>query len=280
MLPHLEDKYEMLRMLANAIKGVYASVFYRDSKAYMTATSNIIDQEKMAVILQEVVGKQYGDRFYPNFSGVLRSINYYPIGDEKSEEGIANLAVGLGKYIVDGGQTLRVSPHHPNQVLQTSEMETALRETQTRFYALDMKNMGHDFNVDDGFNILNLRVKEADKDGALNYLASTYDPYDQVIRDGIYEGGRKVITFCGVLQHEVFPLPQLLQSIQKLGEEEMKRPVEIELACNIDDDRKGEMYLLQIRPIVDSKQMLKENLDDVNDDECLLRSEKSLGHGI
>ena len=280
MIPHLEDKYEMLRMLANAIKGVYASVFYRDSKAYMTATSNIIDQEKMAVILQEVVGKQYGDRFYPNFSGVLRSINYYPIGDEKSEEGIANLAVGLGKYIVDGGQTLRVSPHHPNQVLQTSEMETALRETQTRFYALDMKNMGHDFNVDDGFNILNLRVKEADKDGALNYLASTYDPYDQVIRDGIYEGGRKVITFCGVLQHEVFPLPQLLQSIQKLGEEEMKRPVEIELACNIDDDRKGEMYLLQIRPIVDSKQMLKENLDDVNDDECLLRSEKSLGHGI
>lgn len=280
MIPHLEDKYEMLRMLANAIKGVYASVFYRDSKAYMTATSNIIDQEKMAVILQEVVGKQYGDRFYPNFSGVLRSINYYPIGDEKSEEGIANLAVGLGKYIVDGGQTLRVSPHHPNQVLQTSEMETALRETQTRFYALDMKNMGHDFNVDDGFNILNLRIKEADKDGALNYLASTYDPYDQVIRDGIYEGGRKVITFCGVLQHEVFPLPQLLQSIQKLGEEEMKRPVEIELACNIDDDRKGEMYLLQIRPIVDSKQMLKENLDDVNDDECLLRSEKSLGHGI
>ena len=144
MIPHLEDKYEMLRMLANAIKGVYASVFYRDSKAYMTATSNIIDQEKMAVILQEVVGKQYGDRFYPNFSGVLRSINYYPIGDEKSEEGIANLAVGLGKYIVDGGQTLRVSPHHPNQVLQTSEMETALRETQTRFYALDMKNMGHE----------------------------------------------------------------------------------------------------------------------------------------
>ena len=158
MVPYREDKYEMLRMLACAIKGVYASVYYKDSKAYMTATSNVIDQEKMAVILQEVVGKQYGDRYYPNFSGVLRSINYYPIGDEKAEEGIASLALGLGKYIVDGGQTLRVSPYHPNQVLQTSEMETALCETQTRFYALDMKNVSEDFKVDDGFNILNLRV--------------------------------------------------------------------------------------------------------------------------
>ncbi|WP_337677938.1 PEP/pyruvate-binding domain-containing protein, partial [Hallella sp.] len=123
MIPYLEDKYEMLHMLAAAIKSVYASVYYRDSKAYMTATSNVIDQEKMAVILQEVVGKSYGDHYYPNISGVLRSLNYYPIGDETAEEGIASLALGLGKYIVDGGQTLRVSPYHPAQVLQMSEME-------------------------------------------------------------------------------------------------------------------------------------------------------------
>ena len=135
-------------------------------------------------------------------------------------------------------------------------METALRETQTRFYALDMKNVSEDFKVDDGFNILNLRVKEADKDGSLNYIASTYDPYDQVIRDGIYEGGRKVISFCGVLQQGVFPLPELLQMAQKFGAGDMKRPVEIEFACNINADRSGEFYLLQIRPIVDSKQML------------------------
>ena len=185
MIPYLEDKYEMLHMLACAIKAVYASVYYKDSKAYMTATSNVIDQEKMAVILQAVVGTPYGDRYYPNFSGVLRSINYYPIGDEKAEEGIASLALGLGKYIVDGGQTLRVSPYHPHQVLQTSEMETALRDTQTRFYALDMTHVGRDFKVDDGFNIRNLRVKEADKDGSLEFIASTYAPYDQVIRDGI-----------------------------------------------------------------------------------------------
>ena len=280
MVPYREDKYEMLRMLACAIKGVYASVYYKDSKAYMTATSNVIDQEKMAVILQEVVGKQYGDRYYPNFSGVLRSINYYPIGDEKAEEGIASLALGLGKYIVDGGQTLRVSPHHPHQVLQTSELETALRETQTRFYALDMKNVSEDFKVDDGFNILNLRVKEADKDGSLNYIASTYDPYDQVIRDGIYEGGRKVISFCGVLQHGIFPLPKLLQMSQEFGAADMKRPVEIEFACNINDDRTGEFYLLQIRPIVDSKQMLDEDIAAIPDEQCLLRSNNSLGHGI
>ena len=284
MIPYLDDKYEMLRMLACAIKGVYASVYYKDSKAYMLATQNVIDQEKMAVILQEVVGKRYGDLYYPNFSGVLRSLNYYPIGEETAEEGIASLALGLGKYIVDGGQTLRVSPYHPTQVLQTSEMETALRDTQTRFYALDMSHVGDDFQVDDGFNIKKLRVKQADADGSLNFIASTFDPIDQVIRDGIYEGGRKVITFCGVLQQGVFPLPELLQMAQKYGSEEMRRPVEIEFACNLfsDDGRdvRGELYLLQVRPIVDSKQVLDEDLLKIADDACLLRSHNSLGHGI
>ena len=283
MIPYLEDKYEMLRMLACAIKGVYASVYYKDSKAYMTATSNVIDQEKMAVILQEVVGHQYGDHYYPTFSGVLRSLNYYPIGDETAEEGIASLALGLGKYIVDGGQTLRVSPYHPNQVLQMSEMETALKETQTRFYALDMSHVGDDFKVDDGFNIKRLRVKEADKDGSLNGIASTYDPYDQIIRDGIYEGGRKVISFCGVLQQGVFPLPEILQMAQKYGSEEMRRPVEIEFACNLETSSGGtigDFYLLQIRPIVDSKQVLDEDLATITDEQCLLRSQSSLGHGI
>jgi len=283
MIPYLEDKYEMLRMLACAIKGVYASVYYKDSKAYMTATSNVIDQEKMAVILQEVVGHQYGDHYYPTFSGVLRSLNYYPIGDETAEEGIASLALGLGKYIVDGGQTLRVSPYHPTQVLQTSEMDTALKETQTRFYALDMSHVGDDFKVDDGFNIKSLRVKEADKDGSLNGIASTYDPYDQIIRDGIYEGGRKVISFCGVLQQGIFPLPEILQMAQKYGSEEMRRPVEIEFACNLNSTTKGttgDFYLLQIRPIVDSKQVLDEDLAAIPDEQCLLRSHNSLGHGI
>ena len=280
MIPYLADKYQMLQMLACAIKGVYASVFYRDSKAYMTATRNVIDQEKMAVILQEVVGKDYGPRYYPTMSGVLRSLNYYPIGDEEAEEGIASLALGLGKYIVDGGQTLRVCPYHPHQVLQTSETEMALRDTQTQFYALDMKHVGDDFKVDDGFNILKLRVKDAVEDQSLNYIASTFDPYDQVINDGVYETGRKLITFAGVLQHDVVPLPELMQMSMKCGSEAMRRPVEIEFACNIHADKTCDFYLLQIRPIVDAKEMLDEDVRAISDADCLLRSHNSLGHGI
>ena len=281
MIPYLEDKYEMLRMLSDAIKAVYASVFYKDSKAYMQATSNVIDEEKMAVILQEVVGTQYGDRYYPSISGVARSINYYPINDELAEEGIVSLALGLGKYIVDGGVTLRVCPYHPTQVLQTSEMEIALRETQTRFYALDLKNMGQKFSLDDGFNLLKLSVKDAEADGALDYLASTYDPYDMVIRDGIYPGGRKLITFANILQHDVFPLAQILRLVQKYGQGEMRRPVEIEFAVNFDAKTKsGTFYLLQIRPMVDVKADLAEDLHAVPEEELLLKSENALGHGI
>ena len=290
MIPYLDDKYQMLQMMAAAIKSVYASVYYKDSKAYMTATSNVIDQEKMAVILQEVVGKQYSNHYYPNISGVLRSLNYYPINDETAEEGIASLALGLGKYIVDGGQTLRVCPYHPTQILQMSEMDIALKETQTRFYALDMEHTGTEFQVDDSFNIKKLKVKEADADGSLRYIASTFDFSDQRIYDGYYEGGRKIISLCGVLQQEVFPLPELLQMSMKYGQEGMRRPVEIELACNINDEATrdeegrmhvgGEFYLLQIRPIVDSKQVLNEDLSKIPDEQCLLRSHNSLGHGI
>ena len=281
MIPYMEDKYEMLRMLSDAIKGVYASVFYKDSKAYMQATSNVIDQEKMAVILQEVVGTQYGDRYYPAISGVARSINYYPINDELAEEGTVSLALGLGKYIVDGGLTLRVCPYHPNQVLQTSELEIALRETQTRFYALDLRNTGHNFSLDDGFNLLKLHIKDAEADGALNYIASTYDPYDMVIRDGIYPGGRKVITFANILQHDVFPLARLLQLAQKYGQGEMRRPVEIEFAVNFDANKKtGAFYLLQIRPMVDIKADLDEDLSLIPEDKIILKSENSLGHGV
>lgn len=281
MIPYLTDKYEMLRMLSDAIKGVYASVYYKDSKAYMQATSNVIDQEKMAVILQEVVGTQYGDRFYPSISGVARSINYYPINDELAEEGTVSLALGLGKYIVDGGLTLRVCPYHPDKVLQTSEMEMALRETQTRFYALDLKNMGQNFSLDDGFNLLKLPVKEAENDGSLNYIASTYDPYDMVIRDGIYPGGRKVITFANILQHDVFPLARILQLVQKYGQGEMRRPVEIEFAVNLNAaEKKGVFYLLQIRPMVDMKADLNEDLDAIPEEQLLLKSVNSLGQGI
>ena len=279
MIPQLDDKEEMLKMLAAAIKSVYASVFFHDSKAYMTATSNVIDQEKMAVILQEVVGNNYDGRFYPNLSGVLRSLNFYPIGNEKAEEGIASLALGLGKYIVEGGQTLRVSPYHPEKVLQTSELHIALRDTQNTFYALDMNHVGTDFQVDDGFNMLHLKVKDAVKDGSLNFIASTYNADDQLIRDGLYEGGRKLITFNGLLRQGIIPFPQVLQMSMKFASEAMRRPVEIEFACNINADRTADFYLLQIRPIVDSKQELLEDITEIADENCLIRSHNSLGHG-
>lgn len=280
MVPLLDNRHRMLSMLCDAIKGVYASVFFKDSKAYMQATRNVIDQEKMAVILQEVVGRQYGDRYYPSMSGVGRSLNYYPIGDERAEEGIVNLALGLGKYIVDGGQTLRICPHHPGKVLQMSDTEMALRETQTRFYALDLKNMGENFSVDDAFNLLKLSVREADKDGALQYLASTYNPTDQVIYPGVYPDGRKIISFVGVLEHDVVPLPHLLREVLRLGQEAMRRPVEIEFAVEIDaTTRSCVFYLLQIRPMVDVKSDVHINLSEIRPETILLQSNNALGHG-
>ena len=280
MVPLLDNRHRMLSMLCDAIKGVYASVFFKDSKAYMQATRNVIDQEKMAVILQEVVGRQYGDRYYPSMSGVGRSLNYYPIGDELAEEGIVSLALGLGKYIVDGGQTLRICPHHPGKVLQMSDTEMALRETQTRFYALDLKNMGENFSVDDAFNLLKLSVREADKDGALQYLASTYNPTDQVIYPGVYPDGRKIISFVGVLEHDVVPLPHLLREVLRLGQEAMRRPVEIEFAVEIDAaTRSCVFYMLQIRPMVDVKSDVHINLSEIRPETILLQSNNALGHG-
>lgn len=283
MIPYSEDKYERLAMLSSAIKAVYASVFYRASKDYMTATSNVIDQEKMAVILQEVVGEKHGNRFYPVISGVARSVNYYPIGNEKAEEGTVSLALGLGKYIVDGGLCLRVCPSHPDQVLQTSETELALRETQTHFLALktDEEGKGEECKVDDGFNLVKVSVREAEKDGTLQWICSTYDPYDQCIYDGFYEGkNRKIISFAGVLQHDVFPLPELMRKVLKYGSSEMKRPVEIEFAVNLHADKSGEFYFLQIRPMVDNRMELNEDITAIPDEDCLLRSHSAIGQGV
>ncbi len=281
MIPYVEDKYERLEMLSAAIKAVYASVFYQASKDYMTATRNVIDNEKMAVILQEVVGERHGTRFYPNISGVARSLNYYPTGDERPEEGVASLALGLGKHIVDGGVSLRFSPHHPDKVLQTSETEMALRETQTSFLSLDLSNTKPDFTVDDGFNLVRHPVRDAEEDDTLQWLVSTYDPQDQRLYDGFYPGRtRKVLTFAGVLRHGVIPLPEILQTVLRLGQEEMLRPVEIEFAVNLGERGRGEFHLLQIRPMVDCRMSLGEDLATIPPERCLLKSSQAIGHGV
>ncbi len=287
MIPKVQDNYQMIEMISNAIKSVYASVFYKDSKAYMTATQNLIDQEKMAIVLQEFIGQKHGNRCYPTFSGVARSLNFYPVRDEKSEEGIANIALGLGKYIVDGNTTLRFSPKHPRSIIQTSSLKYALKDTQTKFYALDLDLLlaSDLFTPDDSFNLLKLPVKEAESDDSLKYISSTYDPNDHVLMDGYYPGSnRKVLTFAGVLQHDVFPLADVLNFILKLGQDEMGRPVEIEFAVNLEEKSdgivEGTFYLLQIRPIVDSKEMMEENLEIVPENDCILYSKHALGHGI
>ncbi|MDE6395362.1 MAG: PEP/pyruvate-binding domain-containing protein, partial [Duncaniella sp.] len=298
MVPKYSDSDRMLALLTDAIKGVYASVFYADSKAYMTATSNVIDQEKMAVILQEVVGKDLDGYYFPSFSGVGRSLNYYPLGDEKPEDGVAEIAVGLGKYIVDGGVGLRFSPRHPESVLQTSELELALRDTQTRMYALDM--MGPDrvtnlaggkitkpvesldkIKVEDGFNVAKLRVQDVAERGALTYMVSTYDPLDNVLRDNDKGIGRKVVTFNNILKHNVFPLAEAVDFMLKKGQQEMQRPVEIEFAGMVEPgkDTKGRLYWLQIRPIVDRKENVDEAVMATPDDQLLLKSSTALGHG-
>ena len=314
MIPKPEDHDNMIRLLRMAIKAVYASVFYRDSKAYLTATQNLIDQEKMAIVLQEVVGTAYqvdpncvklgpGNRhiladrrkngttstslFYPTLSGVARSLNFYPIGEEKAEDGIANVALGLGKYIVDGGQTLRFSPRHPHHILQLSSTDYALRETQRQFYALDLENMAPIFETDDAFNLCKLNVREAESHGSLRFICSTYDPYDQILREGFYPGGRKIVSYANILEHDLFPLAYTISHLLKIGCREMGRPVEIEFAMNItnpetasSEDLKASFYLLQIRPIVDNKETVDEDLSVIPCEDTVISTTNALGNGI
>lgn len=286
MVPHFTDRDLTIRQLSDAVKGVYASVFFADSKAYMVATSNVIDQEKMAVIIQEAVGVQRGDYFYPSLSGVGRSLNYYPVGDELPADGIAEVAVGLGKYIVDGGMSLRFSPRHPAHVLQTSTLDLALRDTQRYFYALSTTAGEGEFSIDEGFDIARLNVDDAGKQGFLKYLVSTYDFQNERIVDSDEGGGRKVVTFANVLRHDVFPLAQSLDFMLTKGQQEMGRPVEIEFAGvlgttkEIREGNKGTLYWLQIRPMVDRREMLDEHVLNASPDQLLISSNNALGHGM
>ena len=286
MVPRCPAPERTLQLVQEAIKGVYASVFFAESKAYMNATRNLIDQEKMAVILQEVVGAHHNGYYYPAFSGVGRSLNYYPTGAEQAEEGVCEIAVGLGKYIVDGGKALRFSPAHPASAIQTSTLATALRDTQTMLYAMpDNPELSATLTPDDGFNIRSIPVSEAAATGALRFTVSTYDANDGILRDTDAGPGRKVVTFANILRHSVFPLPQAVSLMLEMGRKAMGRPVEIEFAGMINpramsEEHKGELFWLQIRPIVDSKEMLDDSWTRRPDAELVIRSGTALGHGI
>jgi len=282
MIPNIRNNERMMiEYLSNAIKSVYASAFYKNSKAYMTATSNVIDEEKMAIVLQEVCGRPYGERFYPVISGVARSINFYPIEPEKPEDGIVNVALGLGKYIVDGGITLRFSPRYPKRILQLSSPESALRETQKIFYALNLKPDSYKPSLDDGINLLKLKITEAEHDNTLRDLASTFDFKNQMLRDGNYHEGKKVITFANILQHHTFPLAEIMDSALKIGQKEMGKPVEIEFAVNLDRPKNEPKIfnMLQIRPIVINKEIIDVDLETVNPADTIVTSASALGNG-
>jgi CheY-like chemotaxis protein len=282
MIPNIHNsERKMISQLSNAIKSVYASAFFKDSKSYMSATSHVIDEEKMGIVLQEVVGKQHDMRFYPSISGVARSINFYPIEPEQPEDGIANIALGLGKYIVDGGVTLNFSPKYPKKILQLSSTEMALRETQRNFYALDLNPDSYMASTNDSINLLRLRLKEAEKDGTLKHIASTYDFQNHVIRNGINYEGSRIITFSNILSHNLFPLADVLKTVLEVGQKEMSKPVEIEFAVTLPEDRNGQMifHLLQIRPIVDNKESVDRDFDAIPKEKMLMSCEKALGNG-
>lgn len=283
MIPKTEsDPNRMIQMLGDAIKSVYASVYYKSSRAYMDATQNLIDTERMAIILQEVCGTRYGNKYYPTISGVARSINFYPIGQEKQEDGIARIAFGLGKMIVEGGISLRFSPRHPKNILQLSTPDTALRETQKEFYALDLFSDHFYPSTDDGVNMLKLSIRDAEEEGALKYIASSFDFENDMIRDDYRFKGRKVLTFNNILKHETFPLADIIKTLLTIGEQEMNNPIEIEFAVNLDvpEGRYPIFNFLQIRPIVQNTDELNFNLDEVKPEEAIIYSESALGNGV
>ncbi len=280
MIPQSNAK-ELLEMTTNAIKSVIASSFFQNSRMYLKATSHTIEESKMAVILQEVTGKQYEDVYYPNISGVARSINFYPIGDEKSHEGIANIALGLGEIIVGGGQTLRFSPFHPKKVLQLSSTDSTLRNTQQYFYGLEMDPDSYRASTSQAINKKKITIRQAKKHGSLKFVASTYDLQNNIIKPGVMHDGIRVITFDNVLKYNTFPLPEILKDLLRIGQREMRIPVEIEFAVNLDvPPGKPRIFsFLQIRPIVESNQTFSNLPEDLKVDDTIIYSESALGNG-
>ena len=278
MVPRVSDKQAMLAMLRSAIKAVYASVFFKDSKAYMTATQNLIDQEKMAIVLQEVVGSEHGQYFYPTLSGVARSINFYPVGEEKPEDGVAKVALGLGAYIVDGGKSLRFCPAYPHNILQLSELRTVLCEGQKEFFALDLSMLQQSPETDTEYNIRHLPVAAADDPETLRYAFSTLSLEDQRLTPGGTGAGRRVVTFSNILEYDAFPLARVISDLLRIGSRGMGRPVELEYAMDIREG-KAYFYLLQIRPIVDVSEETELTPDDLSRP-ALISSTSVLGNGM
>jgi len=280
MVPNTEIK-QLQKMVCSAIKSVMASAFYKSSRAYIKATAHSIEESKMAVILQEVTGTQYDDLFFPNISGVARSINFYPIEEEKPNEGIANIALGLGEIIVGGGRTLRFSPYHPKKILQLSSTKTALQETQKYFYGLDMNPDSYHVSTSEAVNKRKVNLRQAKNHQAMKYVASTYDMHSNQIRSGVFHEGARILTFESILEQESFPLSEILKELLHIGQQEIRNPIEMEFAVDLDvpEGAPKVFSFLQIRPIVednDYKQLIPKK---IKTSDAIIYSESALGNG-
>ena len=281
MIPLTDNEDQTLRLLGKAIKSVYASVYFASSRAYILASGNLLSEEKMGIVIQEVCGSEDGGYYFPTVSGVARSLNYYPIGDEKPEDGIVNLAFGLGKLIVDGGLTLRFSPRYPKKALQLSTPELALRDTQREMYALNLKPEQFKTSIDDAVNLERFEINKAKHFRSMRHVASVWDMQNQRISDSLFEDGRRIITFSQILKYDTIPLAQIIDDLLRMGEQEMGCPVEMEFAVDMDVPYGAErtFCFLQIRPIVEQQDARSLDWDSVRTSDALIYAESALGLG-
>jgi len=291
MIPN-EDPNPIVRLrnLRDAVKLVYASTFFEDAKSYLTATGNRIGEEKMGVLIQRVVGQPHGARFYPSFSGVAQSHNYYPIGPQRADDGIAHVALGLGRLVVDGGLALRFSPRHPQVIPQFSKPKILLECTQNGFWALDMRKECCSVGTDLFSTLTYFPLSAAEEDGTLNLLASVYSYSDQQIRDDLSLPGPRIITFNNILKHGAVPLAQTISKILEITRAGLGCAVEVEFACDMGQwgrrSSRGksrqtpELYLLQVRPLVSRSSTAELCSREYSREELVCASESSLGHGI
>lgn len=283
MIPNNEQNLDARFLsLANAIKLVWASTFFQQAKAYIESTNHRVEEEKMAVVIQEVVGQKRNGTFYPDFSGVARSYNYYPVGNATPEDGVVNLALGLGKTVVDGGASLRFTPAYPRILPQFNTPKEMLNNSQREFYAINMKPLSTTAFAEEDQYLLKPDLKQAELDGTLRNLASTYSPQDDRFYDGINQPGPRSITFANILKNEVFPLAGILERLLKLSQEAMGCPIEMEFAVNLDSRNvlPAEFGFLQVRPLVVGDELVKVDLKENNFKNALCYSRQALGNGV
>ena len=281
MIPQAENEDRTLRLLGKAIKSVYASVFYASARQYISASGNMLSEEKMAVVIQEVCGTEEDGLFFPTIAGVARSLNFYPLGNERPEDGVAEIAAGLGKLVVDGGRVLRFSPHHPKHTLQLSITELILRETQREMYVLDMRPEKFMTSMNEAVNLLKIDVNAVRNFRNIRHVASTWDMDNQMISDSVHEEGRRIITFARVLKYDSFPLAAILSDLLEMGSREMCSPVEIEFAVNLDVPYGASQVFnfLQIRPIVDSENRSSLDWSNIDLNDAMLWAQSAVGMG-